>query len=148
MTTLHEAASLSSEESGLVVVSTLRANNTIQSSLVNAGVLPHPVTGETVLAFVASGRVKLANLRARPQITATFRNGWQWAAVEGHAELAGPDDPQPWLDAELQRLLIRDIFTAAGGEHDDWDEFDRVMAEQRRAAVLIRPTRVYSNGQR
>jgi hypothetical protein len=31
MTTLHEAASLSSDEQGLVVVSTLRANGTIQS---------------------------------------------------------------------------------------------------------------------
>ena len=145
MTTLHEAASLSSEESGLVVVSTLRADNTIQSSLVNAGILAHPKTGDTILAFVASGRVKLANLRARPQITATFRNGWQWAAVEGHAELLGPDDPQPWLDAEDQRLLLRAIFTAAGGEHDDWDEYDRVMVEQRRTAVLIRPSRIYSN---
>ena len=145
MTTLHEAASLSSEESGLVVVSTLRADNTIQSSLVNAGILAHPTTGDTILAFVASGRVKLANLRARPQITATFRNGWQWAAVEGHAELLGPDDPQPWLDAEDQRLLLRAIFTAAGGEHDDWDEYDRVMVEQRRTAVLIRPSRIYSN---
>lgn len=145
MTTLHEAASLSSEESGLVVVSTLRADNTIQSSLVNAGILAHPETGDNILAFVASGRVKLANLRARTQITATFRNGWQWAAVEGHAELLGPDDPQPWLDAEGQRLLLRAIFTAAGGEHDDWDEYDRVMVEQRRAAVLIRPNRIYSN---
>ena len=144
MTTLHEAASLSSEESGLVVVSTLRADNTIQSSLVNAGILAHPKTGDNILAFVASGRVKLANLRARPQITATFRNGWQWAAVEGHAELLGPDDPQPWLDAEDQRLLLRAIFTAAGGEHDDWDEYDRVMVEQRRTAVLIRPSRIYS----
>ena len=145
MTTLREAASLSSQESGLVVVSTLRADNTIQSSLVNAGILAHPETGDNILAFVASGRVKLANLRARPQITATFRNGWQWAAVEGHAELVGPDDPQPWLDAEGQRLLLRAIFTAAGGEHDDWDEYDRVMVEQRRAAVLIRPNRIYSN---
>ncbi len=145
MTTLQEAASLSSDEQGLVVLSTLRANGTIQSSLVNAGVLAHPVTGETILAVVAAGPVKLANLRARPQITATFRNGWQWAAVEGHAELAGPDDPQPWLDAEGLRLLLRTIFTAAGGEHDDWDDYDRVMAEQRRAAVLIRPDRVYSN---
>jgi hypothetical protein len=87
----------------------------------------------------------LANMRARPQVTATFRNGWQWAAVEGRAELAGPDDSQPWLDAEGLRLLLRAIFVAAGGEHDDWDEYDRVMAEQRRAAVLIRPDRVYSN---
>ena len=145
MTTLEEAASLSSDEQGLVVVATLRANGTIQSSLVNAGVLAHPATGETILAVVAAGPVKLANLRARPQVTATFRNGWQWAAVEGHAELAGPDDPQPWLDAEGLRRLLREIFAAAGGEHDDWDDYDRVMAEQRRAAVLIRPDRVYSN---
>ena len=107
MTTLQEAASLSSDEQGLVVLSTLRANGTIQSSLVNAGVLAHPATGDTILAVVAAGPVKLANLRARPQVTATFRNGWQWAAVEGHAELAGPDDPQPWLDAEGLRLLLR-----------------------------------------
>ena len=145
MTTLQEAASLAGDENGLVVVATLRANGTIQSSLVNAGVMIHPATGETILAFVASRGVKLANLRARPQITTTFRNGWQWAAVEGHAELAGPDDPQPWLDAEGLRLLLRAIFTAAGGEHDDWDEYDRVMAEQRRVAVLIGPDRVYSN---
>ncbi len=109
--TVQQAASLSSDEQGLVVLSTLRANGTIQSSLVNAGVLAHPATGETILAVVAAGPVKLANLRARPQVTATFRNGWQWAAVEGHAELAGPDDPQPWLDAEGLRLLLRAIFT-------------------------------------
>lgn len=145
MTTLHEAAALSRDDQGLVVVSTVRANGTIQSSLVNAGVLAHPATGETILAVVAVGPVKLANLRARPQITATFRNGWQWAAVEGHAELAGPDDPQPWLDAEGLRLLLREIFTAAGGTHDDWDDYDRVMTQQRRTAVLIRPDRVYGN---
>ncbi|GGG26139.1 PPOX class F420-dependent enzyme [Rhodococcoides trifolii] len=145
MTTLEEAASLSGDEQGLVVLSTLRANGTIQSSLVNAGILDHPVTGERVLGVVAAGPVKLANLRVRPQVTATFRNGWQWAAVEGHAELAGPDDPQSWLDAVGLRLLLRAIFSAAGGEHDDWDEYDRVMAQQRRAAVLIRPDRVYSN---
>ena len=37
MTTLQEAVSLSSDERGLAVVSTLRADGTIQSSLVNAG---------------------------------------------------------------------------------------------------------------
>ena len=145
MTTLEEAAALARPERGLVVISTLRSTGTIQSSLVNAGVLPHPATGETVLGLVTAGRTKLANLRARPQITATFRNGWQWAAVEGHAELAGPDDPQPWLDAEGLRQLRREIFAAAGGEHDNWDEYDRIMAEERRAAVLIRPDRIYSN---
>jgi hypothetical protein len=41
--------------------------------------------------------------------------------------------------------MCRTIFVAAGGEHDNWEEYDRVMTEQRRAAVLIRPDRIYSN---
>ena len=145
MTTLEEAAALAHHDRGLVVISTLRANGTIQASLVNAGVIAHPASGETALGLVTAGRIKLANLRARPQVTATFRDGWQWAAVEGHADLIGPDDPQPWLDAEGLRQLRREIFAAAGGEHDNWDEYDRVMAEERRAAVLIRPDRIYGN---
>jgi PPOX class probable F420-dependent enzyme len=145
MTTLAEAAGLARDEQGLAVVSTLRANATIQSSVVNAGVLPHPSTGEPVLGFVTYGKVKLANLRVRPQLSVTFRNGWRWAAVEGIAELAGPDDPQPWLDPEGLRQLLRDIFTAAGGTHDDWDEYDLVMAAEHRTAVLIPPTRIYNS---
>jgi PPOX class probable F420-dependent enzyme len=145
MTTLAEAAAIGAEERGLAVVSTLRPDGTIQSSVVNAGVLDHPRTGESVLAFVTYGRVKLANLRDRPQVTAVFRSGWRWAAIEGQAELAGPADTQPWLDAEGLRLLRRAVFTAAGGQHDDWAEYDRVMAEQGRTVVLVQPRRVYSN---
>jgi PPOX class probable F420-dependent enzyme len=145
MTTLAEAAGLARDEQGLAVVSTLRADATIQSSVVNAGVLPHPSTGEPVLAFVTYGKVKLANLRVRPQLSVTFRNGWRWAAVEGIAELAGPDDPQPWLEPEGLRQLLRDIFSAAGGTHDDWDEYDRVMAAEQRVAVLVTPARITSN---
>jgi hypothetical protein len=74
-----------------------------------------------------------------------LRAGWQWAAAEGPAELAGPDDRLGGIDAERLRVLLRDIFTAAGGSHDDWDTYDRVMAEERRAAVLITPDRIYSN---
>jgi PPOX class probable F420-dependent enzyme len=146
MTTLDEAVALATADRGLAVIATLRADATIQSSLVNVGLLSHPATGEQVLGFVTYGRVKLTNLRARPQLTVTFRSGWQWAAVEGVAELAGPDDPQPWLPPARLAPLLREIFQAAGGSHDDWAEYDRVMVQQRRAAVLIRPTRVYSNG--
>ncbi|CAM3319642.1 TIGR03618 family F420-dependent PPOX class oxidoreductase [Mycobacterium colombiense] len=147
MTTLDEAVALAKGESGLAVISTVRADATVQASLVNVGLLPHPANGQPVLGFTTYGRVKLANLRARPQLAVTFRNGWQWATVEGRAELAGPDDTQPWLaDADQLRLLLRDVFSAAGGTHDDWDEYDRVMAAEGRAVVLIAPTRVYSNG--
>src|ERR1700722_16116813 len=114
MTSLDDAAALGAKEQGLAVISTLRGDRTIQSSLVNAGVMRHPRVDESVLAFVTYGKVKLANLRARPQVTTTFRSGWQWAAVEGRAELIGPDDPHPAIDSERLRLLLREIFIAAG----------------------------------
>ena len=147
MTTLDDAVALAAGESGLAVISTVRADQTVQASLVNVGKLPHPASGQPVLGFTTYGKVKLANLRARPQLAITFRKGWQWATVEGRAELAGPDDAAPWLaDGDQLRLLLREVFTAAGGTHDNWPEYDRVMAKERRAVVLIEPTRVYSNG--
>lgn len=145
MTTVEDAVELAAQDTGLAVVSTLRASGTIQSSLVNVGLLTHPASGEQVLGFVTYGKVKLGNLRARPQVTTTFRQGWQWATVEGTAEIAGPDDPQEWLDDEKLRVLRREVFVAAGGKHDDWDEYDNVMREQGRAVVLVRIDRVYSN---
>ncbi|GAA2857248.1 PPOX class F420-dependent enzyme [Actinoplanes cyaneus] len=143
MTTLADAWELSRNETGLAIVSTARADRTVQSSLVNTGLVGHPEDGEPVLAFVTYGPVKLRNLRERPDLAVAFRSGWRYATVEGRAQLAGPDDPQPWLDPERLRLLLREIFAAAGGTHDDWDAYDRAMVAERRTAVLIRPTRIY-----
>ncbi len=42
--TLDEVMELAGREQYLAVVSTLRADSTIQASLVNAGVLDHPLT--------------------------------------------------------------------------------------------------------
>jgi PPOX class probable F420-dependent enzyme len=136
---------MAAREQYLAVVATLRADSTIQSSLVNAGALDHPITGEPVLAFVTYGAAKLRNLRVRPQLAVTFRSAWAWAAIEGNAELIGPDDPHPQVSAERLRVMLRDIFTAAGGTHDDWDAYDRTMLDQRRTAVFVRPARIYSN---
>ena len=145
MATIADAVALARQESGLAVVSTARVNGGIQSTLVNVAAMAHPQTGTEVLAFVTVGTVKLANMRARPQVSVTFKDGWRYMTVEGEATLAGPDDPRPWLDAEGLRLLLRQVFTAAGGTHDDWDEYDRVMAEQRRTVVLVDPSRVYGS---
>lgn len=131
---------------GLVVVSALRNDGTITSSVVNAGVLPHPLTGETVIGMVVQGGArKLASWRERPYANVVIRSGWQWAAAEGRVDLIGPDDPDPGVDAERLRLLLREVFTAAGGTHDDFGTYDRVMREERRAVVLVHPERVYSN---
>ncbi len=64
-------------------------------------------------------------------MTAVVRVGWQWAAVEGPVWIAGPDDPAVGIDAERLRLLLREVFTAAGGVYEDWDECDRVMVAER-----------------
>jgi PPOX class probable F420-dependent enzyme len=131
---------------GLSVVVTRRADATPAAVVVNAGVLADPRTGAEVVAFVsAGGSRKLDHLRADPTISVVLRAGWQWVTAEGTAELIGPDDPDPAIDEERLRLLLREIFTAAGGSHDDWDAYDRTMRDERRAAVLVTATRVYSN---
>ena len=145
MTNLDHVAELGRRDKGLAIAATLRADGTIQSSLVNAGVMADPLTGEQVLAYVTYGKVKLANLRQRPQTATTFRAGRQWATVEGSAQIIGPDDPHPDVDSERLRLLLREVFTAAGGTHDNWAEYDRAIADQRRTIVLVRPTRIYGN---
>ena len=148
MTDLAPFADLVPLDHGLCVISTLRGDGGVQSSVVNAGVLAHPLLDRQVVGFVATGGSrKLRNLRAEPRTTIVARAGWQWATVEGDAEIIGPDDPHPGLDGEAMKLLLRDIFRAAGGTHDDWDAYDRVMAQERRAAVLVVPRRVYTNPQ-
>ena len=146
MTDIEDFGRLIAGDHGLVVVSTLRDDGTIASSVVNAGVLPHPVTGQAVVGMVLIGGTrKLDRLRKRPYANVVVRAGWQWASAEGRIELAGPDDPMPGIDAERVRLLLREIFTAAGGTHEDFGSYDRVMREERRAAVFLHPERVYSN---
>jgi hypothetical protein len=63
--------------------------------------------------------------------------------VEGPTEIIGPDDPADGIGPERLRLLLREIFSAAGGTHDDFEEYDRVMVAERRAAVLVTPERVF-----
>jgi PPOX class probable F420-dependent enzyme len=131
---------------GLAIVSTTRANGTVQASLVNAGVTSHPIDGGDVVGLVARGdAVKLKHLRRRPYANVVFRAGWEWVAVEGATTLIGPADPQPGFDRAQLPALLRTIFVAAGGTHDDWDEYDRVMATERRTAVLVTPDRISSN---
>jgi PPOX class probable F420-dependent enzyme len=145
MPDLSSFADLVPLDHGLCVLSTLQADGSIQSSVVNAGVMPHPRTGDQCVALVAAGGTrKLEHLRSDRRCTIVVRAGWQWVAVEGQAEIIGPDDPHADVDADSLRRLLREIFLAAGGAHDDWDTYDRVMVEERRAAVLIRPSRVYS----
>ena len=146
MASIDDVRRLVTLDHGLATASTLRRNGALQSTVVNAGVIAHPVTGQDVGAFVArSNTRKLAHLRERPVVTLLWRAGWAWVTLEGTAELCGPDDPLKGIDDDRRRRLLREVYEAAGGEHEDWAEFDRVMAAERRAAVLVRPRRIYQN---
>ena len=143
MATLDDFTGLVGRDSLCVVTST-RPDGTAQASVVNAGVLPHPVDAIDVVAYVARGdALKVRNIRARPATTVVARDGFEWMAVEGRADVIGPDDPSSAVDPDRLRLLLREVFTAAGGTHDDWDAYDRTMADERRAAVLVTPHRIY-----
>ncbi len=118
------------------VVTTIGRSGAAQSTIVRAG----PYLGQ--MAFVVRGdTTKLRNLGLSPHCTVlTVTPDWRrYTSVEGQAELRTLDN----TDAEELRLLLRAVFSAAGGTHDDWDEFDRVMNEERRAGVLVAPERVY-----
>ncbi len=147
MTDLADFRRIAAADQFLCVVAATRADGSVQASLVNAGVMADPGGGgQDVIAFVAGGGTrKLSYLRARPRATVVARAGWEWAAVEGAVELIGPDDPGAGFDAERLRLLLREVFVAAGGTHDDWDGYDAAMANERRVVVVVRPDRVYSN---
>ena len=147
MAELADLEALVPADHGLVVMTVVGPDGRVRPSVVNAGVIDHPINGARVVAVVIHGSArKLAHLRARPRACVVLRAGWQWAGVEGPAEIAGPDDPMEGIGPERRRLLLREIFTAAGGTHDDFDAYDRVMAADRRAAVLIAPERVFGNG--
>jgi hypothetical protein len=140
---LDKVRRLVAADSGLVVLATTRKDNSVHASVVNAGVLPDPVTGEAAIGMVINGNArKLDHLRRTGRATVVFRAGWQWASAEGPVRILGPDDPAADFDPAGLPKLFRDIFTSAGGTHDDFDTFDRVMAEERRAAVLIKPAKL------
>jgi PPOX class probable F420-dependent enzyme len=128
-------------ENGLAIVSTTRADGSVHSSLVNAGVLEtNPAGGGPTVAMVIRGNaLKLGHFARTGTATVTFRVGWQWVSVDGPVTVIGPDDT-----ADLPQLL-RDVFTAAGGTHEDWAEYDRVMAAEARVAVLVTPARIIGN---
>ncbi len=89
MTDLSAFSDLAAADHGLVVFTTLRRDGSAQASLVNAGVMPHPLTTEPVVALVAIGGArKLDHLRADPRTTVVSRR----RLAVGHRRRFGPAD--------------------------------------------------------
>lgn len=146
MPDLDEVKRFLADETGLATISTVQADGRVLSSIANCGVVDHPTTGAPCVALVSRGdAARLAHIRRGSQVTIAIRRGWKWVGVTGPTDLIGPEDPVAGIDAEALRLLLREIFVAAGGAHDDFDEYDRVMAEEGRTAVLVSPDRIIGN---
>lgn len=146
MPEIEEVAPFLAEENGLAVVSTTQADGRVLSSVTNCGVMDHPLTGRASVALVSIGSAaRLGHIRRGSEVTIAVRRGWKWLSVTGPADIIGPKDMPDSVDAEALRLLLREVFGVAGGTHDDFDEYDRVMAQEARAAVLVAPDRILGN---
>jgi PPOX class probable F420-dependent enzyme len=133
MPTLDDVAAMLKQQP-YAVVSTIRPSGTVQSTLVNVGMYADGV------GFTTAGRsLKEYNLKHNPACTVTIHHGPHWITVEGKARLYSWD----LTDPETMQRLLRELYVAAGGTHDDWDTYDRVIREERRAAVVVVPERIY-----
>ena len=128
----------------LAVFSTALLDGSVHASVVSAGVIDDPIDGHPGVGAVVGGASrKLSLLRQSGMASLVFKSGFEWAAVAGPVRLIGPEDGTEFgLDVPE---VIRSVFRAAGGTHEDWAEFDRVMAAQRRCAVFVGAAKVTSN---
>ena len=98
------------------------------------------------MAFVSGSKAaRLKHIDRGSQVTITARRGWAWSSVTGPADLIRPEQVPESMDKEQMRLLLREVFHAAGGVHDDLEEYDRAMAQEGRVVVCVTPERVLGN---
>ena len=105
---------------------------------------------DDVRMFLAdeTGLATISTVQADGQVLSNIANCWVWVSVTGPVDLIGPADPADpadGADAEALRVLLREIYAAAGGHHDDLADYDRVMVEDARTAVLVSPERIIGN---
>ena len=134
------------EETCLATVSTTQIDGRILSTVVNCGMIEHPITGDTCVAFVSgSNAARLKHIERGSQVTVCVRRGWVWSSVTGPADLIKPESLPEGIDSEKMRLLLREVFHAAGGVHDDLEEYDKAMAGEKRVVVCVSPDRILGN---
>lgn len=114
-----------------MVLTTFRADGSLQSSPVTGGVDPD---GRIVIASYPQ-RAKSANIRRRPHASVVVLsdefNG-PYVQVDGLAEVVD-------LPEALDPLV--DYFRAVAGEHSDWAEYRQAMLDQRKCLIRVTPQR-------
>ena len=119
------------------VCTTFRRNGAAQLSIVTSGLY-----GGGAAFTTTADRAKHRNLARDPRCSLLVSHeDWRpFLVLEGNATVLSQDN----TPAEELRVAFRDVFRAASGkEHPNWDEYDRVMVEDRRVIVIVTPEHVY-----
>ena len=119
------------------VCTTFRRNGAAQLSIVTSGLY-----GGGAAFTTTADRAKHRNLARDPRCSLLVSHAdWRpFLVLEGNATVLSQDN----TPAEELRVAFRDVFRAAAGkEHPNWDEYDRVMVEDRRVIVIVTPEHVY-----
>ena len=128
-------------ENHRAVLTTFRRNGAAQMSIVTTGAYSDGAAFTTT-----EDRAKLANLKRDPRcsLLVSHESWWGYVVLEGRARVMSADN----TDADELRLALRDVYRAASGEeHSDWNEYDRAMVDDRRAAVVVVPEHVYGTAE-
>ena len=119
------------------VCTTFRRNGAAQLSIVTSG-----LHGGGAAFTTTADRAKHRNLARDPRCSLLVSHAdWRpFLVLEGNATVLSQDN----TSAEELRVAFREVFRAAAGkEHPNWDEYDRVMVEDRRVIVIVTPEHVY-----
>ena len=119
------------------VLTTFRMNGGAQMSIVTVGAY-----GDGVGFTTTEDRAKLHNLvrDSRCSLLISKSDWWGYVVLEGRAKVLRRGESD---DDELRDALRGIYRTASGQEHPDWEDYDRAMVADRRAAVIVIPDHVY-----
>ena len=125
-------------ENHQAVLTTFRRDGGAQMSIITVGAYRDGAAFTTT-----DDRAKLKNLRRNPRCSLLVsHDNWRpYVVLEGQAQVLAADN----TDAEELKHALRDVYRSAlgGKEHPNWDEYDLAMVEDKRAAVIVVPDRVY-----
>ena len=120
------------------VLTSFRRNGLPQLSIVTV----YPRDGGVGIS-ITENRMKFKNLLRDPRCSVLISHVDWWSGFlvfEGTAELTHSGNTDP----EALRRARRYIFSATTRRRSaDWDEYDRIANEDKRVAMILRPTQVY-----
>lgn len=139
---LDEALSFARRHSEGVLVTLRRDGRPQMSNILYRMDVYGRATEGTARISVTDSRAKTANLRRDPRASLYVPGGsfWSYLVLDGTVELSGVASD---TDDEVVEELVALYRAVRGEEHPDWEEYRRVMVEERRMVARFRPSHAY-----